>query len=141
MQLTISSVDYAPTELDEQVPIISELIREIPGDDRPDYWLARAAGPIRWISDDAERSITHLVLAARWQGTRIEAGIEHLPVGIAYVTDNTLLGDTRLDFSKCKYVAIGIASDTSSGRSVRPLSSTLAGNIARAFGTGYAKDT
>ena len=141
MQLTITSVDYAPAELDEQVPIVAELIRELPGDDRPDYWLARASAPIRWVSPERERSITHLVLAARWQGTCIEPRVEHLPVGIAYVTDDTLLQDVRLDFAKCHYIAIGIASETSGGRSTRPLTSTLAGNIARAFGTGYAKDT
>ena len=141
MQLTIISIDYAPEELDEQLPIVAELIRELPGDDRPDYWLAQAMRPIHWLSKQGERSITHLVLAARWQGTRIEPGLEHLPVGIAYVTDDTLLQDARLDFAKCHYTAIGIASDTSSGRSARPLTSTLAGTIARAFGTGYAKGT
>ena len=141
MELTISSVDYAPAELDEQLPIVAELIREIPGDDRPDYWLASTVGPIRWISDNIDHSITHLVLAARWQGTRIAPGVEHLPIGIAYVTDDTLLDDSRLDFNKCKYVAIGIASDTSGGRPVREITSALAGRIARAFGTGYAKDT
>ena len=41
MQLTITSVDYAPEELDEQIPIVAELLRELPGDDRPNYWLAR----------------------------------------------------------------------------------------------------
>jgi len=140
MQLAISSVDYAPEDLYGQVPIVAQLIRELPGDDRPDYWLACVARPIRWIADNIERSITHLVLAARWQGTRIEPGVEHLPVGIAYVTDATLLDDSRLDLKKCAYVAIGVASDTSS-RSLRPLTSTLAGNIGRAFGTGHVKDT
>jgi hypothetical protein len=141
MQLTITSVDYSPPELDEQLPIIIELIREIPGDDRPDYWLASLARQIRWISDNVDRSVTHLVLAARWQGTRIEPGVENLPIGLAYVSDDTLLDDSRLDFNKCKYVAIGIASDTSDGRSVPPITSTLAGRIARSFGTGYVKDT
>ena len=81
------------------------------------------------------------MLAARWQGTRIEPDVEHLPIGIAYVTDNTVLEESRLDFVKCHYIAIGIASDTSDGRSVRPQTSTLAGIIARAFSTGYAKET
>jgi hypothetical protein len=139
MQLTISSVDYAPEELDDQLPIVTELVREIPGDDRPDYWLACTARPIRWISDNIDHTITHLVLAARWQGTHIEPGVEHLPIGIAYVTDDTLLDDSRLDLNKCEYIAIGIASDTSGDHSVRPLTSTLGGRIARAFGTGYMK--
>lgn len=141
MQLTISSVDYAPAELDEQLPVVAELVREIPGNDRSDYWLVSSARPIRWISENIDHRITHLVLAARWQGTRIERGVEHLPIGIAYVTDDTLLDDSRLDLNKCKYIAIGIATDTSGGRSVRPRTTTLGGRIARAFGTGYEKET
>lgn len=141
MQLTIVSVDYAPEELDEQVPIVAGLIRELPGEDRPDYWLAVATRPIRWVSPEGERVISYLVLAARWLGTRIEPGVEHLPIGIAYVTDETLLHDQRLDLAKCHYTAIGIASDTSGGRPARPLTSTLAGNIARAFGTGYTNES
>jgi hypothetical protein len=108
MQLTISSIDYAPEELYEQVPIVAELIRELPGDDRPDYWLARSERPINWMKDNFQRTIDHLVLAAHWQATGIHAGAEHLPVAIAYVTDETLLEDERLDFEKCTYIAIGI---------------------------------
>jgi len=140
MQLTISSIDYAPDELSEQVPIVAKLFRELPGDDRPDYWLARSERAINWIKDNARHSITHLVLAARWQGTQIHPGVEQLLVGIAYVTDRSLLDDERLDFKKCAYVAIGIASDTSGGRAARPITSVLAGNIAQAFGVGKAAD-
>ncbi len=32
-----------------------------------------------------------------------------LLIGIAYVTDQTVLGDDALDFGKCRYVAIGTA--------------------------------
>jgi hypothetical protein len=136
MQLTISSVDYAPEGLYDQVPIVADLIRELPGDDRPDYWLAKTQRPIRWVKDNIEHSVTHLVLAARWAGTRIESGAEQLPVGIAYVTDLTVLHDCRLDLKKCAYVAIGISSETSGGRATRPLTSVLTGYIGRAFGTG-----
>jgi hypothetical protein len=141
MQLTIWSVDYAPEELYEQVPIVAELIRELPGGDRPDYWLARSERAINWIKNNVQHSITHLVLAARWQGTQIHASVEQLPLGIAYVTDQTLLDHSSLDFKKCAYVAIGIASDTSRGKPTRPITSVLAGNIAQAFGVGKAVDT
>jgi hypothetical protein len=136
MQLTISSVDYAPEALYEQTPIVVDLVRQIPGDDRPDYWLGEVQRPIRYIKDNHERSITHLILAARWAGTQISPGAEQLPVGIAFVTDSSLLEDTKLDFKKCDYVAIGISSETSGGKSMRPLTSTLAGRIGRAFGLG-----
>jgi hypothetical protein len=133
MQLTITSVDYAPEELYKQTPIVVDLVRQIPGDDRPDYWLGAVQCPIRYIKDNHERSITHLILAARWEGTQISPGAQQLPVNIAFVTDPTLLDDAKLDFKKSDYIAIGFASETSGGKSVRPLTSILAGSIGREF--------
>jgi len=46
MELTITGVDYAPEELDEQTPLVVKLLREMPGDDRPDYWLGELKTPI-----------------------------------------------------------------------------------------------
>lgn len=136
MELTIADVDHAPEDLQEQTPLVVELLRELPGDDRPDYWLGRLHTPIRWLHDNQERRITHLVLAARWEGTRIEPGVESLPVGIAYVTDESLLNDSQLDFSKCSYVAIGISHDTGAGKPVERARGILAGTIGRFFGRG-----
>ena len=134
MQLTISSVDCAPEELYDQLPIVADLIRQLPGDDRPDYWLAKTQRPIRWIKDNIEHSVDHLVLTARWAAPQIQAGVERLPVGIAYVTDETLLNDTRLEFRKCTYVAIGISTETSGAKRFRPLTHIFKGRIGRAFG-------
>lgn len=136
MQLTITSVDYAPEDLYEQVPLVVNLVREIPGDDRPDYWLGALQTPVRWLVDNHAREVTHLVVAARWQGTAIAPGAENLPVGIAYVVDQSVLDDTHLDLAKCAYVAIGISMETSGGAQPKSLKEILAGNIARAFGTG-----
>ena len=91
MQLTITSVDYAPEELDEQIPIVVNLQRQISGNDRPDYWLGEVKSPIRWMNENHELRITHLVLTARWVGTSIEPGVKELPAGIAYVIDETSL--------------------------------------------------
>lgn len=135
MQLTITSVDYAPEDLYEQVPLVVDMIREIPGDDRPDYWLGSLRTPIRWLVDNHIREVTHLVLAARWQGTAIAVGAENLPVGIAYVTDQSVLDDKQLDLAKCVYVAIGISTETRGGAKPKPLKDILAGTITRAFGT------
>ena len=121
MELTIESVDYAPAFLDSQTPIVTDTLHQIPGDDRPDYWLVSLRKPIRCELDRLEHTITHLVLAARWQGTCVEPGIKHLPINIAIVTDETLLADSRLDFEKCAYVALGFANDTTDGP-VAPLS-------------------
>jgi hypothetical protein len=136
MQLTITSVDYAPEDLYDQVPILVDLIRELPGPDRPDYWLGSLRTPLRWLVENRAREITHLVVAARWGGTRIGAGVQDLPIGIAYVTDPSVLHDTQLALAKCAYVAIGLASETSGGGEARPLREILAGTITRAFGTG-----
>ncbi len=108
MKITIHSVDYAPDELYDQVPIVARLTRELRGDDRPDYWLGELARPLLWASPQGNRTVHHIVVAARWVGTRIEPGAE-LPVGIAYVTDVAQLMEDRLDVKKTAYVAIGMA--------------------------------
>lgn len=138
MELTISSVDHAPEDLYDQAPLRVELMRQIPGPDRPDYWLGSLVEPVSWLGGpDGLHEVSHVVLAARWQGTSIGPGSTHLPVGIAYVTDTSVLEDEALDFAKCRYVAIGIADDSTDGRPVAPLTSILSGHIARLFGTGF----
>lgn len=136
MELTIESVDYAPKELYGQVPLRISLLREIPGPDRPDYWIGTAVTPIQWIENNIEKEITHVVLAARWVGTRIEPGVQDLPVGIAYVTDPSLLDDQQLDFDKCRYVAIGLSRDSSIHKTRSEKRGILSGIITRAFGKG-----
>jgi hypothetical protein len=136
MELMIESVDYAPEELYEQCPIIVELIRELPGPDRPDYWLGKPKAPIRWLKENTERYITYLILAARWEGTRIEPKAKNLPVGIAYVVDESLLNDSKLTFEKCSYVAIGLSHvDGAVGSALGP-GTFLSGTIGKFFGTG-----
>ena len=73
-------------------------------------------------------------MAARWEGTRIGPGAKDLAVGIAYVTDKSLLEDEHLDFKKCVYLAIGISHETSSRQKLKPLKNLLAGMIGRALG-------
>ena len=136
MQLTIVSVDYAPEELHEQTPIIIDLVREIPGTDRPDYWLGELDKPIKWIDENREREISHVILAARWEGTRIESGAKDLSVGIAYVVDESLINDATLDFAKCRYVAIGISHETSDGSPIIESKNISSGTIGKFFGTG-----
>ena len=115
MELHVTSVDYAPEELYDQVPLVFELLREIPGRDRPDYWVGKCKTPIRWLHENHERQIHYVIVAARWEGTRIEPHAENLPIGIAYVLDETLLTDETLNFDKCVYVAIGFSHETAGG--------------------------
>lgn len=109
MRFTITAVDYAPEDLYAQTPIRGEIIRRISGPDRPDYDVAVLDSPIRWKKGEEERTVSHLVLIARWVGGVLEPNMKMTPVNIAYVTDLSLLTDTELDFRKCDYVAIGVA--------------------------------
>ena len=86
---TITGADYAPEDLHDQTPLRARLIRQIPGTDRPDYWLAELDRPVTWRRD-------------RVPGSGVRARI-------AYVTDQTVLEDDALDSGKCRYVAIGNA--------------------------------
>ena len=139
MDVAVSSVDYEPPELSEQVPFTFTLLRMLPGPDRPDYWLGTLRQPLRWIDDNVERSVPHIVICARWAGTQIEEGFANLPVNISYVIDPAQVTDPELSFDKCRYVAIGIASDVSGGRILPKLTNILSGSIARGFGFGKRK--
>ena len=108
MQMTITSVDYAPDELHEQVPIVIELLRPMVGAAGPTYWLGAVQRPIRWVVNGTERDVTHVLVTARWVGDRIGAGASTMPINIVYVTDATLLDDQQLDMAKGVYVAIGV---------------------------------
>ena len=136
MRLSILSVDYAPEELHEQTPFSIKLLRQVPGPDRPDYWLGELEQPLKWLYDNHFQEITHVVVAARWVGTQIEPHASNLPIGLAYVLDRSQLDAASLDFAKCKYVAIGLATEVEGGGKPEPPTHVIAGHIARAFGTG-----
>jgi hypothetical protein len=137
VELTVTGVDHAPPELNEQVPFKIKLLRLIPGLDRPDYWLGEVLPPLFWMKDDQRIEITHLVVCARWQSTKIEPHIQDLPIGIAYVTDPTQFGDETVHFDKCKYVAIGFAHETSGNDGPpSPTGGIKSGRIGNAFGLG-----
>lgn len=107
---TISDVDYAPADLYDQTPVAARLLRRVPGTDRPDYWLAMLEKPLEWEqSPGVRQEVTHLIVCSRYQGTTISESMTDLVIGIAYVTDESLLEDEKLDFAKCRYVAIGLA--------------------------------
>ena len=107
-RVKISSVDHAPDELYEQTPFEVVLLREIPG---RGFWVAALPKPIHWSRNGTETSASHLLLEARWIGTRIGRGMRHMPVNISYVEDESVWADGRFDPGQCKYLAIGVASD------------------------------
>jgi hypothetical protein len=111
LDFEISDVDSAPEDLPDQTPFTATLLRRMPGKDRPDYWLARLTKPLRWEQPTGPpRPVTHLIISSRYEGTTVTEEMNGLVVGIAYVTDDSLLEDESLDFEKCRYVAIGTAS-------------------------------
>src|SRR5262245_55257795 len=100
MRMRITALDHAPDDLEAQTPFEAVLMREVPGPDRPDYWLAALRRPLRWVRSDIETKVTHVVLAARWKGTQIGRGMFSLPVKILYVVDASALDDDVLDSRK-----------------------------------------
>lgn len=116
MKIRINSVDHAPDDLDDQMPLRGRLLRTIAKHDRTDvfrtasgdYWLAELDTPLSWSKDGVTRTIRHLVVAPRWEGTSIRPGAT-LPVGIAYVIDDAMLSSASFDLTQAEYVAIGTA--------------------------------
>jgi len=114
VRLTIDNID-GPRDLADKAPVIVDLVHQIPGPDRPDYWIAALEMPLSVAVDNHDRVVNHLILAARWVGTAIASGTKHTPVSLAYVIKSSLLTDEQLSFTKCRYVAIATASDISAG--------------------------
>ena len=134
MKLKITDVDYAPEELYEQTPFEISLLREIPGSDRPDYSIGELKNEIKWIKDNHELKVSHVVVAARWVGTAIQPNASNLPIGISYVTDLSLLKDKKLNFEKCEYIAIGISHEIERNSTKKERKGILSGRIVRMFG-------
>ena len=109
MRIRVTEVDSAPGDLYAQVPFEIDLLRQIPGPDRPDYWLGKLTSPLKWATNGTNNLVTHVIVTARWVGGQFQAGMQRTPVNIAYVVDQSVLQDPKLDFAKCAYVAIGVA--------------------------------
>lgn len=103
----IKELDNGPEELHDQLPLLIELIRPLNAPDGSDYALAELDKAFEWKG----KEITHIIVGARFGGSRVGRGMEELPINIALVIDNSLLNDSDLDFAKGEYVAIGFATD------------------------------
>jgi hypothetical protein len=64
------------------------------------------------VREGQEVLVTHVLVAARWQGTEIGPGMRLVPINISFVTDTSLLEDSVLDLEKCAFVAIGTADES-----------------------------
>jgi hypothetical protein len=106
MRIIIPSAD-GNRDLEDVLPIKGTVVRKLPGNDRPDYSLVALDAP--FFSRREQTSISHIVVSARWEGGVLDANMSMTPVNILYVTDESLLLDSRLDFGKCRFKAIGVA--------------------------------
>ncbi len=109
--MLISDVSNGPEELYDQMPFIVEFVRLLAGPDRQDYWLGSVVLPLEWWVDGEERSVRYVVLATRNAEQSLDTDTRDTPVDIAFVTDQTLLGDARFDEAKCRFVASGVCRD------------------------------
>ena len=108
MQLTITYLDDSP-KLKADLPLVIDLIRMLPGPDRPDYWLAKLHQPVCWSVGGQRREVTHLVVATRFVGARIRPGVGRVLINIACVIDPSLLDDASLEFAKAIPIDFGEA--------------------------------
>lgn len=131
--IEITSFDVGPDDLAAQLPVTAQLLRMLPGPDRPDYALAVARTPLtfattvdalasqgvpvdgidpRWVQVRADGSVRAtvfgLVLAPRTVGAALHPTMVDLPVALALVIDPTQMSAPAVDFSKCSYVAVAL---------------------------------
>ncbi len=129
----IARFDRAAEELSWQLPVNGELYRLLPGPDRPDYSLMLLRRPLHFYPTegldgfDMERvdpeqripdrkgrpmvRVHALVVCARFVGHQLQPGMADLPVHIAYVIDNSLARDERIDFAKIEFAGAGFLSE------------------------------
>ena len=120
VKFEIKHLDVGPVELGYQLPISGKIIRKIPGNDRPDYYLAKLNKTIIWNCDNGTTTeVSHIAVCSRYKGQKLAANMNGLAVAIAYVTDQSVLEDYLLSFKKIKYAAKGrIYASTSKLRKV-----------------------
>lgn len=102
---------YLPDAHRFEKPMELDIVRQIPGPDRPDYWVGKLTEPFHVIWQDEEKTLDYLIVTAHWPGTVIDSGMKNVKVGIACVTDISVLKDKTLQLAKCKYLGAGIASE------------------------------
>ena len=141
MDLRLRSVAFKTGDKSDDIPLKVTLLRQIPGPDRPDYWIGALEKPFKWISgsEPGAFEITHLILATQWEETSVRPGVTRLPVGIAFVVDPSLLDDRELDLEKIRYVADGVADDPDAPPSPKSWSARVAGVVEGMFGTDDSK--
>lgn len=111
-KIEITSIEKGPKELELQLPINAEAIKELQGKDRPDYILAKLESAIWWVNKEKEinKEIDFVVLCAKFKGQTVDSNMKDMTIALAYVIDNSIADDDVLNFKKCKYIAVATAS-------------------------------
>ncbi|MEO5743442.1 MAG: hypothetical protein ABIQ53_02475 [Terracoccus sp.] len=129
-KVAITRLDVAPPELEWQLPLNGELYKLLPGPDRPDYSVMVLERPLHFYPGESfdlgrleadQRTedrrgrpmvrVHALLLCARFVGQQLHPGMSDLPVNLAYVIDNSLARDDKVDFAKIEYAAVGFVSE------------------------------
>ncbi len=105
LKVQLIECDCAVEDMKEQLPVTCQLLRMIPGADRPDYWLAKCEKPMSFNG----KTINYLIVGTRFCGQAIKKDIGTVTLNVAYVLNETLINDARLDFSKAQPAAICVA--------------------------------
>ncbi len=111
-ELIIGSCDFAPKELVEIGNFRVRIVRGFNVPEVLDCLVCSLHEPIDWnVSKSRVRKLNHIIIAPRWHGTRIEEGIDSLPINLACVIDDTIADDLALDPKKVKGCARALATD------------------------------
>ena len=109
IRFELKNADSCPNDLPEQLPIRISVLRQMPGPDTSNYWLAKCDAPVRW--NERDRDINYLIVGCRFVGVEMKKGIGEIALNVAYVTDESILKDRKTNFEKCAYVAICMAEE------------------------------
>lgn len=110
-EIEISAISKGPDELSYQLPIQAKVLKQVPGKDRPDYFLAELEKNIFWVNgkNGTNTEVSYLIVCSKKKNQSVAANMKDAVIAIAYVTDESLKTEPKLDFKKCKYIAIGKA--------------------------------
>lgn len=101
-RMEILRIDEGLFELEEKLPITISLLRQIPGENRDDYWIGELDKTLLYN----DSYINYVIVATYFTGTKMLIKENKKTISLAYVLDETVLNDDSLSFEKCKYVAI-----------------------------------
>lgn len=111
LYFSITGIESGPVGIEDKLPIMGMIFNKLNHEDGAEYYLSLLKEPL----ESKGRKITHIIIGGRFLGQHIGPKMKDLPVNIAYVIDNSLLDQEDMDFTKGEFVAIGFATDISTG--------------------------